>query len=255
MALRCFIAEDEPPARQRLQEALARVSPQAQVVGYADSVRGTAAWLAAHPVPDLLLLDIQLADGLSLELFEGAGCRVPVIFTTAYDRFALQAFQALTVDYLLKPVADASLAASLAKVAQLRQAFAPDAARLAAVLGGLRPASAAFRQRLIAQASGQAHVLAVQDLAYVVSLDKTSVAVARDGTRHALGEVLAELEAALDPQHFFRANRQVLVAANAVRAFAPAPRGRLKLALQPEPGFEVLVSQERATLFRTWLAR
>lgn len=257
MALQCFIAEDEPPARQRLQEALVRVSPQAQMVGHADSVRGTAAWLAAHPAPDLLLLDIQLADGLSLELFEGDGAarRVPVIFTTAYDRFALQAFQALTVDYLLKPVADTALAAALAKVTQLRQAFAPDAARLAAVLGGLRPAPEAFRQRLIAQADGQAHVLAVLNLAYVVSLDKTSVAVARDGTRHTLGEALADLEAALDPQHFFRANRQVLVAANAVRAFAPAPRGRLKLALQPEPGFEVLVSQERATLFRTWLAR
>jgi DNA-binding LytR/AlgR family response regulator len=140
-------------------------------------------------------------------------------------------------------------------VAQLRQAFAPDAARLATVLGSLRPAPEAFRQRLIAQAAGQAQVLAVQDLAYVVSLDKTSVAVARDGTRHALGEALAELEAALDPQRFFRANRQVLVAASAVLAFAPAPRGRLKLVLQPEPGFEVLVSQERATLFRTWLAR
>ncbi|WP_158219821.1 LytTR family DNA-binding domain-containing protein [Ideonella sp. A 288] len=255
IALQCFIAEDEPPARQRLQEALARVAPQAAVVGHADTVRGTAAWLATHAPPDLLLLDIQLGDGLSLELFDGAGCPVPVIFTTAYDRFALQAFQALAVDYLLKPVADAALAGALAKVGRLRQAFAPDAARLAAALDGLRPTPTAFRRRLVARGPGQAHVLPVEAVACVVSLDKTSVAVARDGTRHLLDEPLAELEAALDPQQFFRASRQVLVAAIAVQAFEAIGRGRLRVDLQPDPGFEVVISQERAAVFRAWLAR
>ena len=99
--MKVFIAEDEPPARERLVETLARVAPRAQVVGHAESVQGTAAWLAAHPAPDVLMLDIQLADGLSLELFQERELPVPVIFTTAYDRFALDAFRALAVYYLL----------------------------------------------------------------------------------------------------------------------------------------------------------
>ena len=99
-----FIAEDEPPARERLVETLGRVAPGAVIVGSSDSVRGTAAWLAAHAAPDLLLLDIQLSDGLSLELFRDGRLELPVIFTTAYDRFAIDAFQAMAVDYLLKPL-------------------------------------------------------------------------------------------------------------------------------------------------------
>ena len=250
--MQLFIAEDEPPARQRLEQAIRRVAPGSQVVGHADSVQGTAAWLAAHPAPDLLLLDIQLADGLSLELFERGPCVVPVVFTTAYDQFALQAFQALALDYLLKPVGDEPLARAFDKVAGLRRHFAPDAARLAAVLDGLRPAPA-YRQRLVGERDGASVVWPVERLAWVVSLDKSSVAVADDGSRCRLDLPLAELEAQLDPRHFFRANRQLLVAAKALRGFAAAGRGRLSLQLQPEPGFEVVVSQERAGPFRAWL--
>jgi DNA-binding LytR/AlgR family response regulator len=128
--LRAFIAEDEPPARERLTLALARVAPQARVVGHADSVRGTQRWLAAHPPPDLLLLDIQLADGLSLELFADGRLALPTIFTTAYDRFAIDAFRALAADYLLKPVAEAALAQALQKVERLRRSFGTDVAAL-----------------------------------------------------------------------------------------------------------------------------
>ncbi len=131
MSLRLFIAEDEPPARARLMKAIARVAPHAEVVGHADSVRGTAQWLAEHPAPDLLLLDIQLADGLSLELFQGgaAALPIPVIFTTAYDRFAFAAFQALALDYLLKPIADAALAQAFAKAQRLREHFGVEVSR------------------------------------------------------------------------------------------------------------------------------
>ena len=97
IAWQVFIAEDEPPARERLIDALQRLQPQARIVGWADSVRGTEQWLATHTAPDLLLLDIQLADGLSLELFRGRALGLPVIFTTAYDRFALQALSLIHI--------------------------------------------------------------------------------------------------------------------------------------------------------------
>ncbi len=257
-----FIAEDEPPARARLIVAVTRVAPLAQVVGWSDSVRGTADWLAQHPAPDLLLLDIQLADGLSLELFRhDRALTLPTIFTTAYDRFAIDAFQSLAVDYLLKPVSEATLAAAFAKAQRLRQQFAPDTQRLTDLLAGLRaraPTPApppAFRQRLVGRKGNQFHALPVAQAAWFVSVDKLSFVTALDGVRYLLDQPPAELEAELDPALFFRVNRQMLVAAHGVRRFAVAGRGRLRLELTPQPVGEVLISQERAAAFRAWIGR
>jgi len=241
-----FIAEDEPPARERLIETLARVAPDAIVVGSADSVRGTAAWLAAHPAPDLLLLDIQLADGLSLELFRDARLELPVIFTTAYDRFAIDAFQAMAVDYLLKPVSEEALAQALEKWQRLR---AQVGANIARWLAGAPPR---WRQRLVGRKGAQQfHALPIGEVAYVVSVDKLAFAVTLDGGRYLLDQTLAELETELEPARFFRVNRQLVVAAHAVRQYASAGKGRLKLLLQPAG--EVTVSQERAGAFKKWL--
>ncbi|MFN0183841.1 MAG: LytR/AlgR family response regulator transcription factor [Aquabacterium sp.] len=260
-AWQVFIAEDEPPARERLVEALQRVQPGARVVGWADSVHGTGQWLATHPAPDLLLLDIQLADGLSLELFRDRPLALPVIFTTAYDRFALQAFEALAVDYLLKPVADAALAAAFDKAARWRQALAPGADRIAELLGALAApgsgqgrAVAAPRRRIVVRRGAQFQVLALDQVAYVVSVDKASVVVTRDGTRLQLDAPLAELEATLEPAQWFRANRQLLLSAGAVLGWAAAGRGRLRVQLQPALAGDVTISQERAAAFRDWLA-
>lgn len=254
-AIRAFIAEDEPPARERLTLALARVAPQLVVAGHADSVRGTRAWLAAHPPPDILLLDIQLADGLSLDLFADATLALPTIFTTAYDRFAIDAFRALAIDYLLKPVADDALAQALHKAERLRRSFGADVAALLQQLGhgGLQPASPRWRQRLVGRKGVHFHALSVEQVAYLVSVDKLTFAVDTAGERYLLETPLAELEAVLDPTRFFRANRQVILAAGAVASFAPAGKGRLKVELRPQGASAVTVSQERAGAFRSWL--
>ena len=252
MPLTAFIAEDEPPARERLVAELARVAPQLTVVGHADSVAGTQAWLASNPAPDLLLLDIQLADGLSLELFEHDGLLLPTIFTTAYDRFAIDAFRALAVDYLLKPVDPAELASALAKVERLRRSFGADAADLLRRLGGGAPR---WRRRLVGRQGRQFHAVPVEQLAYVVSVDKSAVAVDAGGGRYLLEIPLAELEAELEPDRFFRASRQVLIAASAVAAFEPAGKGRRKVTLRPALAGELLISQERAAAFKAWLGR
>ena len=248
--LRAFIAEDEPPARERLTLALAQVAPHVAVIGHADSVRGTQAWLSAHPPPDLLLLDIQLSDGLSLELFADGQLALPTIFTTAYDRFAIDAFRALAVDYLLKPVAETALAQALQKVERLRRSFGTD---VAALLQQLGPAPQRWRQRLVGRKGSQFHALSVDQLACVVSVDKLVFAIDAAGERYLLETPLAELEAALDPTRFFRASRQVLVAAHGVARFAPAGKGRLKVELRPAGMDSVIVSQERAAAFRAWL--
>lgn len=248
--MRVFIAEDEPPARERLVQALARVAPQAVIVGHADSVQATSRWLATQPQPDLLLLDIQLGDGLSLELFGGLEVPVPVIFTTAYDRFAIDAFQALAVDYLLKPVDEAALGRAVAKAERLRRGFGSD---VMAVLSELRGGEARWRQRLLGRRGNAFQALAVEDLAYLVSLDKLSHAVLHDGSRLLLELPLTELEMQLDPTQFFRANRQLLISARAVGGFTAVGKGRLRLQLRPVLAGEEFVSQERAAAFRAWL--
>ena len=248
--MRIFIAEDEPPARERLVETLARVAPRAEVVGHADTVQATAAWLAREPAPDVLMLDIQLADGLSLELFDGRELTVPVIFTTAYDRFALDAFRALAVDYLLKPIADEPLAAALAKVARMRRHFGADVGEL---LQQLRPGPARWRQRLLGRLGGQFHSLAVADVACFVSVDKLTFAVLPDGRRYQVETPLADLQDELDPAQFFRANRQVLIAAHAVQRFTAVGKGRLRVEASAPAIGELTVSPDRAAAFRAWL--
>lgn len=251
--MRVFVAEDEAPARERLLETLARVAPQARLAGWAASVQGTREWLRAQPPPDLLLLDLQLADGLSLELFEGeAAPASPVIFVTAYDEFSLDAFQAQAVDYLLKPVDDARLAQALERLARWRRLFTrAEAADLGAALAA--PVRARHRQRLVGRQGGHSVVLPVAEIACIVSLDKTCHALRADGQRYLLEGTLADWEAALDPARFFRASRQMLVSVGAVLRFQGAGKGRLRVDLQPAAAGPVTISPERAGAFRAWL--
>jgi DNA-binding LytR/AlgR family response regulator len=260
--LRLFVAEDEPPALARLCEALQRVAPAAVVHGTAGSVAGARAWLAAHPPPDLMLLDIQLADGLSLALFDspGAAPSVPVVFTTAHDAFVLEAFRCNAIDYLLKPVGDAALAAALVRYESLSRHFTGNLAGLIASLapqlggpGAGLPPRPAWRQRLVLRrGSGFASVRS-DEVAWCVSVDKLAFVVTTAGERLLADETLAELEAALDPAQFFRVNRQVLVRLDAVRGFRPHGKGQLRLELQPAHEAPVLVSQERARAFKEWM--
>jgi DNA-binding LytR/AlgR family response regulator len=237
--MKVFIAEDEPPARERLVETLARVAPQARVAGTAETVKQAKAWLASNPAPDLLLVDVQLADGLSLELFESGRLPCPVIFTTAYDEYAISAFEARAIDYLLKPVDDAKLARALAKLEQLRQHFASP-----------RP-----RSRVIARLGARHLVVPMERVAYFVSDDKVAFAVTWDGERHMLDEAMPAIESSLDAERFLRLNRRYVVHADAVASFLSAGKGRLQVALSPAAQEEVVVSQERAAAVKAWLAR
>lgn len=250
--MKIFVAEDELPARDRLLETIRRVDPQARVIGTAGSVRESRTWLAAHPAPDLLLLDVQLSDGLSLELFRDGAIGSPAIFATAYDEFVLEAFRANAIDYVLKPVSDAALARAFAGYRRLKSHF--DGA-LAGMLDERPSPWRAPRQRLLARQGGGFVSLRVDEIACFVSLDKLTFAVDAAGARHVVETSLGELESELDATRFFRINRQVIASAGAVVAFRPAGKGRLEVELAP-PGIDrVTVTQERAAAFRDWLAR
>lgn len=250
--MRVAVLEDEAPAREQLLGALAAADAQVEVVACLDTVEAAAAWLDTRPALDLLFADVHLADGSALTLLREERVACPVVFATAEDAYLLDALRCASIDYLLKPIAREDVARALARYRALEAHFrgATPAPVLAAALSPERP-----RRRIIVRHKGALRVLAVEEVAYLRAEDKLTLAVTHDGQSFIVDHPLAELQAELDPATFFRANRAYLVAVRAVRAFRPGGKGRVALLLAPDPGGEVLVSQERAAAFRAWVDR
>ncbi|MEO8702385.1 MAG: LytTR family DNA-binding domain-containing protein [Kofleriaceae bacterium] len=244
--MRLAILEDEAPARQRLEDAARRLRPDVEVVAALASVEQAVAWLAEHPAPDLILADIQLADGLSFDVFERTAIACPIVFCTAYDEYVVEAMGAGGIDYLLKPIRDADLERALGRYQKLEAHFAERVRELARTIA--RPP-----KRLLAKKRDGYVTLALDQVAYFVVDDKLVDVVARDGRRFGLDRTLGELEAELTGGEFFRVNRQYLVAAAAVTGFRPWPKGKLLVELAPATTAEVIVSQDNAARFRSWL--
>ena len=259
-----LLLEDEYPAAERLQRLLREAAPEARVLAVLDSVAGALQWLATNPAPDLILSDIQLADGLSLEVFEQTVVRSPVIFTTAYDAYAIRAFKANSVDYLLKPVKLAELTAALTKLREWRGPAsvaarpAPSAAddtaqRLERLLDSLPRPAQQYKTRFLVRHGEQLLPLPAAQAAWFQSRHETTTLVATDGRRFVVDYTLEQLEGLLDPRQFFRLNRQFLAQLPAVQRLHPHFNGKLLLDLQPAPSEDVLVSREKAGALKQWL--
>ena len=264
-----LLLEDEYPAAERLRRLLLQAAPEAQVLAVLDTVTGALAWLTTHPAPDLILSDIQLADGLSLEIWEQAVVPSPVIFTTAFDAYAIRAFQANSIAYLLKPVKLAELQAAIAKLRQweLRvksEGLRVDSAESPAstlnsslstlnsierMLDTLRP----YKTRFLVRQGEQLLPLPVAEAAWFLSRNETVTLVATDGRRFVLDYTLEQLESLLDPARFFRLNRQLIAQLPAVRRLHPHFGGKLLVELHPAPAEETLVSREKAPALKAWL--
>ncbi len=257
-----LLIEDEYPAADRLARLISRVEPDARVLAVVESVEQGVTWLRDHPAPDLILSDIQLADGLSFEIFERAVVRAPIIFTTSYDAYALRAFRVHSLDYLLKPIKEEELRTALGRfrerAAQPTAAAAADQqlGRLEALLDALPRRAApvrAFKSRFLVRQREQLVPIPTLDVAYFVSRHETTTLVTHAGARHLVEYTLEQVQELLDPTHFFRINRQTLAAAAAIRRIDLHFNGKLKLDLVPAAADEVLVSREKSSAFRAWL--
>ena len=270
-----LLLEDEYPAAERLQRLIGQAAPDVQVLAVLDTVAGALNWLAQNPPPDLILSDIQLADGLSLEIWEQAVVPSPVIFTTAYDAYAIRAFQANSVAYLLKPVKLAELQAALAKLRQWSQLGAnrealkvtsaeseqtvfnsshlPFHFPIERLLDALPRAGRPYTTRFLVRQGEQLVPLPVAEAAWFLSRNETVTLVTTDGRRFVLDYTLEQLENLLDPTQFFRLNRQLIAQLPAVRRLHPHFGGKLLVELHPAPAEEVLVSREKAPAVKDWL--
>ncbi|NML64979.1 response regulator transcription factor [Hymenobacter sp. RP-2-7] len=255
-----LLLEDETPAAERLRRLLIQAAPEAEVLAVLDTVAAALDWLATHPAPDLILSDVQLADGLSLDVFAQTVVRSPVIFTTAYDQYALRAFEANSVAYLLKPVKLADLQAALAKLRQWRGAGASASAALPALnaplerlLDALPQPQRPYKTRFLVRQGEALLPLPATEAAWFASRHDTTTLATHAGQRFVVDYTLEQLETLLDPSLFCRLNRQVLAQLPAVRRLVPHFGGKLLVELHPAPPAEVLVSKERASAVKRWL--
>ncbi len=263
MTLRALIVEDEPLAARRLADMLARQLEPVAVVGTAESVAQAVALLAsARPAPDVLFLDIHLADGLSFGIFEQATVRCPVIFTTAYDQYALQAFKVNSVDYLLKPIDEEELAAALRKLRALRAAPAPapafDPVLLAQLLQQMQQVvpAASYKTQFVVRVGEHLKVVPVEQVAYFFSLEKATFLQTVEGRKFVVDYTMDQLETLLDPCRFFRLNRAYLAQQAAIHDIIHYTNSRLQTVLKPAaPDAQVLVSREKVNVFKNWLDR
>lgn len=275
--MQVLLLEDEYPAAERLQRLLHQAAPEARVLAVLDTVAGALAWLAANSAPDLILSDIQLADGLSLEIWEQAVVPSPVIFTTAYDAYAIRAFQANSIAYLLKPVKLPELQAALQKLRQWSQLTinneqlisrasgdAPPPAdsslliinsslQLERLLDALPRPGRPYKSRFLVRQGEQLLPLPAAEAAWFQSRNELTTLATHDGRRFVVDYTLEQLESLLDPGQFCRLNRQVLAQLPAVRRLHPHFGGKLLVELHPAPADEVLVSREKAAAVKAWL--
>jgi DNA-binding LytR/AlgR family response regulator len=264
--LRAILVEDEPLAARRLGEMLARQNPPVQVLGTAESVAQAVALLEkTQPVPDVLFLDIHLADGLSFGLFEQTQVHCPVIFTTAYDQYALQAFKVNSVDYLLKPIDEEELAAALHKLRARLPAAAPaapapafDPALLAQLVLQMQQSAPAqqYKSQFVVRVGEHLKVVPVDQAAYFFSLEKATFLQTTEGRKYVVDYTMDQLETLLDPQRFFRLNRAYLAQQTAIQDIIHYTNSRLQTVLKPTaPDAQVLVSREKVQVFKNWLDR
>ena len=256
-----LIIEDEYAAAQSLRRLLTELRPAAVVLDHLEGVLDAVAWLRENPAPDLIFMDIHLADGSSFEIFRRTTVISPVIFTTAYDEHALEAFGTSGIDYLLKPLTRADLQRSLDKFDALRAAApadADDAPDFAQLLRGLQRQLAggpvAYQSSWLVPHKTKLLPMAAADVAYFAIRHGQVFLTTLAGDEYAFDHSLDELESQVDPRLFFRANRQVLLARPSVAELEPYYSGRMLLHLRPAPREDVIVSKPRVTALKNWVS-
>lgn len=250
MIAKIVIIEDEKPNADRLRRLLKVLYPEAEILAVLDCIADSIKWFSYHPHPDVVLMDVRLSDGLSFEIFEKVSIAAPVVFTTAYDEYALRAFKHNGIDYLLKPIELDELKAALTKV-ENGQLSVMQNLSLGSVLELFKPKE--YRKRFLLPFRDGYKTVLLEDIAFFYSELKITRAKLRDGQEEIIPQTMEELEQQLDPKLFFRANRQFIVHVDAIVRVHNYFNGKLKLEIKKNPTVDVVVSRDKAMLLKNWL--
>lgn len=252
MKMKVLIVEDEAPAFRRLQRILEEIDSEIEIIEVLDTVKGAVNWFEDGNTADLIFMDIQLADGLSFDIFRQVEVKQAVIFTTAYDEYTLKAFEVNSIDYLLKPIDKERLTISLSKWEELKKLYSGEV-NIRQILDQIQPEEKSYRSRFLVRSRDQMIPVKANSIAYfytdngVVYLRKT------DGKKYPLESPLDNLERELDPNEFFRINRQYLCNIEAIESSYAYDKGKIMVEMNPKAEEPVLVSKDKAAQFKRWL--
>jgi two-component system LytT family response regulator len=253
MAMKALIIEDEKPAAQKLLKALQKADPSIDVLAMLDSVQSSVAWLQQHAAPDLLLMDIELGDGLSFTIFEKVNLASPVIFCTAYDEYWQEAFEYNSIDYLLKPIKQDKLETALKKYDKLKQHFVASMQQL--MHWYRHPAETGYKKRFLVKRGADYVSVRTEDIAYFYATHKLVCMVDNRNQKFILDQSLADIEKQLDTSQFYRVNRKYLVQQNAIKKIKSYPKSKLQVELEPAIAEEIVISQENVAAFKAWMGQ
>lgn len=251
--MRILIIEDEEPASKRLQKMLKEIEPSIEIVNHIVSVSSAIAWWKENEQPDLVFSDIQLADGLSFEIFRNIDTHCPIIFTTAYDKYAIEAFKLNSIDYLLKPIKKEELERALNKFKKTKGNPGAPAFDMNKLLQTLNITSANYKKRFIVRYGEHIKTINIEDVAYFYTEDKVNFLTTKEGRRFTVDFNLDSLEMMLDPTTFFRINRQYIIGIQSITEMFAYSKSRVLIKLNPPSRHETIVSTERSAEFKLWL--
>lgn len=251
--MKVLIVEDEIMAQRSLIRLLSQHFPDMDVVGTTSSVKGTVAWLKepANSV-DVIFMDVELSDGICFEIFRQTEVKAKVIMTTAYDSYALKAFEAGSIDYLLKPVDSAALKRAVARVRMSGGNVDIDA--LMKIMEKAKTPQKEYKERYIIRFNDRIIPLNTSEIAYVYSEEKNNYLVTFDEQRYIIDSSLDVISDELNPEKFFRISRSCIVSTKAIRSIVKQT-GRLRIMATPDPSFEMTVSRSRVDDFLEWLEK
>jgi DNA-binding LytR/AlgR family response regulator len=248
--MKVLIVEDESLAAQSLEMMLEEILPGVEVMATLGTIRDSVAWLKDNR-PDLIFLDIHLSDGNSFRIFDKVDVEAPVIFTTAYDQYAIKAFKVNSIDYLLKPIDKRELEKAIDKYRSLRskERLPFDPQVIVEAITGKK----SYRQRFLVYAGDQMKSLRTEEVAWFNIMEKHVFLTTFSNHHYGVEYSLDKLEKMVDPELFFRVNRRYIINLNAIKTMVQLSRSRIKVKLEPEAGEDVIVSVHRIGRFRKWL--
>jgi DNA-binding LytR/AlgR family response regulator len=251
--MQILLIEDEIPAYKRLKQMVLELVPLAQISTQIDSISAALRYLQTAPRPDLIFMDIQLADGLSFSIFGQFDVQTPVIFTTAFDQYAVKAFKVHSIDYLLKPIEEEALVQALDKYQRYYRQAPPALSQPTIQQLVQQLQQPTYRERFLVKTGSSLAYLKAEEVAYLYSDQSLVFARKTDGKQHHLDATLDQLEVQLDPTLFFRISRKAIIHLQAIRKIDNYFNGRLLLELQPAADFQTTVSRDRVNDFKAWL--
>lgn len=251
--MKVIIIEDEKPAVAKLLKALEKMEDPIDVMAILSTVKESVSWFENNKTPDLVLMDINLTDGLSFKIFEQVNLDCPIIFTTAYDEHWQEAFEHNSIDYLLKPVKQDKLEFAIKKYKKLKQHYANNFQ----ALGNWDSSSSTtgFKKRFLVKRGTDFISIKTEEIAYFYAAHKLVCMVDKSAQKYILDISLAEIEKQVDPSLFHRVNRKYLVNIGAIKRIKSFPKSKLQLELEPAISEEIIVSQENVAMFKEWMGQ